>query len=276
MSVIESYHYHHDDEPLFFGEYNGKSPYLGVELEVDRKDCMEHFAEEKCCREVISKFPEGFLYMEEDGSLEYGFENITSPATFEYHVSLAENYREAFNTLVKNKYISHNTKTCGLHVHFNRDFYEENEELYLTRLLYLVEKFWDNMVIFSRRNIRRIQSWAKKYECSPEEVINDMKHKNLDRYYAVNLTNDNTIELRMFRGTLNIETFMATLEFCNTIILVAKEKTVEDIQRMNWEDLLKTEVTKKYWESCLKREEAREEKRRQREEERKNRELMGQ
>ena len=260
--IVKNYHYHHFAQVQFFGE-DKDSPYLGVELEVDRKEWVDCDYENECCRNVISCFPKGFIYMEHDGSLENGFENITSPATFSYHISLLKNYKEAFKELGKHKYLSHKTKTCGLHVHFNRNFYADNEELYITRLLYIVEKFWDKLVIFSRRNIRNINNWAKKYENKPEEIIKSMKENSLSRYYAVNLTNKNTIEFRMFRGTLNIDTFIATLELCNTLILTAKENTVSQIQTMKWEDLLKTDVTKRYWEGCLEREKKREERRKQ-------------
>lgn len=266
-NLVKEYHYHHSKETKFFGENSKDYPYLGIELEVDRKEFPEIELENQCCSEIISIFPKHFIYMEHDGSLENGFENITSPATFKYHVDMAENYKKAFKVLTKNKYISHNSRTCGLHVHFNRDFYSDNEELYITRLLYLVEKFWDKMVIFSRRNVRSIERWANKYSDSPKDVVNNMKSGNLSRYYAINLTNENTIEFRMFRGTLKIDTFMATLELCNTMIVIAKEMSVEEIQSMKWEDLLKTDITRKYWNECIERQEKRAERKRLKEEE---------
>jgi hypothetical protein len=80
-----------------------------------------------------------------------------------------------------------------------------------------------------------------------------MKNRNLDRYYAVNLTNRNTIEFRMFRGTMNIETFFATMELVDNIVKLCKDKTTNEIQTMNFEDLLTTDRLLKYWDRVKSR-----------------------
>ena len=38
-----------------------------------------------------------------------------------------------------------------------------------------------------------------------------------DRHVAINLTNENTIEFRIFRGTLNPKRFLATLQFVDAL-----------------------------------------------------------
>lgn len=246
--------YHNHDNPIqFFGDNKGNTvPYMGAEIEIDKgrnnEDCAEF---------IQNQFVDNFIYFEEDGSLNYGFECITQPATLEYHTSIKSDYEDAFKGAVYRGYRAHNTRTCGLHVHFNRNFFEYNEDLYVTRLLYLVEKFWDELTKFSRRKIDNLERWAKKYDKTPEDVVYDWKHQSwmLDRYQAVNLTNYNTIEFRMFRGTLNIETYIATLQLCHTLVMTARyAESTEAIQNIKWEDLLQYDEIKSYWERVKDRE----------------------
>lgn len=248
--IIASYH-SHDNELEFFGnDKNNTVPYFGIELEIDKGS-----SNIECAEYTKDQFPDNFIYFEHDGSLDDGYENITQPATLLYHYNLKDIYQNVFKYLSSKGYRSHDTSTCGLHVHFNRDFFEENEDLYITRLLYLTEKFWDNLVKFSRRKLDKLQRWANKYDSTPEKVLEDMKGYKLDRYKAVNLTNADTIEFRLFRGTLNINTFIATLQLCNELVMNARYiKNAEELQNLKWEDLLKTDELKTYWEQVKNRE----------------------
>lgn len=249
--AIYSYHHSHDHSVQFFGgNDDGTNLFLGIELEVDNGNYDDR---EDTARDMKECMPWNFITMERDGSLDSGFENITQPATLEYHKSIEENYKDMFKVAIENGFRSHNTSTCGYHIHFNRSFFGTNEEECVARLLYLVEKFWVNLVKFSRRNYNNLERWAKKYEEDVDTVIDKMKNRNLDRYYAVNLTNRNTIEFRMFRGTMNIETFFATMELVDNIVKLCKDKTTNEIQTMNFEDLLTTDRLLKYWDRVKNR-----------------------
>ena len=248
-TIIHSYHHSHNNETKFYGGIdNGTTLFMGIELEVDEGDDRDDTA-----REMYDCMPDGFITMENDGSLDYGFENITQPATLEYHTSIRTNYEDMFQIAKDNGFRSHNTSTCGYHIHFNRSFFEDKEDECIAKLLYLVEKFWDELVKFSRRNYANLDRWAKKYDKTPDEVVDDMKSHNLDRYHAINLTNRKTIEFRMFRGTLKSETFFATLQLVDTIVRYVKEHTNADIQSLNFEDLLITDEMKSYWERVKNR-----------------------
>ena len=74
-----------------------------------------------------------------------------------------------------------------------------------------------------------------------------MHEHYIDRYYAVNLSNDDTIEFRLFRGTLNPDSFLATLELVNTIVCYSRSD--KSIDGMTWDDLLVTDRLKAYWET---------------------------
>lgn len=245
---IYGYHTHSRTFSTIYGDTKGNTvPTLGIELEVDggRNGC-------DCARKIHSSMPENFVYFERDGSLgNEGFECITYPATMDYHLSIREQYRNAFKACIENGFRSHKTSTCGLHVHFNRTFFGEKEseqEECVLRLLYLVEHFWENLTKFSRRNISSLNRWAGKYDKEPVEIVKDMKNHCCQRYKAINLTNNNTIEFRMFRGTLKLNTFIATLQMVNNLVICAKEKTdIEELRSVTWESLLTTKQLEKYW-----------------------------
>lgn len=266
MGYIKEYHYHHNEDTIFYGNnHNNSVPYFGVELEVDeyaaRYSDYHVDKADNCAKSVSDILGENFVYFEEDGSLNNGFEIITQPATLQNHLEKCEDYKEAFKKIVRCGFTSHKCHNCGLHVHFNRSFFTEGHsetevDLYITRLLYLVEKFWEEIYIFSRRRRSDLDHYASRYDDAPEEVVR--KTKNCfylyGRYHAVNLTNENTIEFRMFRGSLNIETFFATLEFCQNLVMTAKNvESAQEIQNVTWDDLMNTERLKAYWERVKQR-----------------------
>lgn len=64
------------------------------------------------------------------------------------------------------------------------------------------------------------------------------RNLSLGRYTCVNLTNDNTIEFRMFRGTLKLNTFLATLQMVDRICDVAFALTDQQMQDMTWTEFV--------------------------------------
>ena len=113
-------------------------------------------------------------------------------------------------------YLSHAAGTCGLHVHISRLAFGctyEQQEAAIARLLYFVEKFWAELLRFSRRTQSQMNRWAARYgiRLTPSEQMNHAKNSCAGRYTAVNLTNADTVEIRMFRGTLETEYFESHL-----------------------------------------------------------------
>lgn len=58
--------------------------------------------------------------------------------------------------------------------------------------------------------------------------LDTAKKAGLGRYTAVNLMPENTIEFRIFRGTLRYETFMATIEFTHYLCELARKLSDEN------------------------------------------------
>lgn len=258
MSNLEAYiyRYHSSCRPAVYfcgGEDNGENLFLGIELEFDTRSYSVASRANKI--DLIEKSNKIFnnntyIYYMNDGSLWQGLEMITQPATYDYHCDNIEKYKQLFNEITEHGFKSQSFQSCGLHIHFNRSYFNDNEDLYTINLLYLVEKFWKDLVLLSRRNYNKIVRWADKYNKKPEDVLEDVKKYRVDRYRAINLTNRDTIEFRIYRGTLNIDDFMATLELTKNLIVASKTKSVMELQQMKFEDLITSENLKRYNKFC--------------------------
>ena len=55
---------------------------------------------------------------------------------------------------------------------------------------------------------------------------------------ALNLTNFQTIEFRLFRGTLRYETFMATLQLVDEICRTALRLYDRDMENLSWSEFV--------------------------------------
>lgn len=175
---------------------------------------------------------------------------MSHPVSLEYHTNHM-NWKAVFEKAVNMDYRSHNTSTCGLHIHVNRsafgESYEEQEQG-IGRVVFFVEKHWNELVRFSRRNIDNLNRWAARYatiSSTTEETYKKAKDKRMGRYVAVNLTNCNTVEFRLFRGTLRYSTFLAALQLVDEICKCAINMTDWELENMSWSDFVSRILPKK-------------------------------
>ena len=256
---IRGYHSHHHDGHEFVKHKTTSDarsvPYMGIELEVDKGGERDDVTDE--IQGLFSVMDDNeFIYFESDGSINNGFEIITNPATLNFHSALRNSYETMFRYLVKKGYRSFNTNTCGFHIHVNRNYFGQTrvaQAQNIKKVLLICDKFWDNMVKFSRRDIDAISRWAEKYSIDPENVIEEMNRNSLSRYRYLNLCNTQTIEFRMFRGTLNPLSFYGSLELVNNICVYAKTHSEEAIRDMHWEELLNGNEVSALWDKVKNR-----------------------
>lgn len=76
---------------------------------------------------------------------------------------------------------------------------------------------------------------------------------NSAKYNAVNLMHEKTVELRMFKGTLKYETYMATLEFVKNLVDISKQIPLDDIQQVTFEEIIDINPTEYLIEYLRKR-----------------------
>ena len=224
-------------DPIFYGSGN---LFMGVELEIDKggESC-------EAAREFldIANIRNKHIYCKRDGSIFNGFEIVSHPMTLDYHVN-SMNWRDIFAKALKMGYCSYNAESCGLHIHVNRSAFgkdkEEREEA-IGRVVFFVEKHWNELAKFSRRTKKSLDRWAAKYATisnTTEETYKKAKDKQLGRYTAVNLENSDTIEFRLFRGTLRYDTFIAALQLVDEICRCAINMTDREFEEMTWNDFV--------------------------------------
>jgi hypothetical protein len=159
------------------------------------------------------------LYAKQDGSIDNGFEIVGHPMTYDYIKTI--NWEGIFSRASNLGYRSHDTSTCGLHVHVGRNHLDGDR--HIAKIVKSVHTLWDDFARFSRRNINRLDEWSKKPRVGTYDSDSDIICKNdNDRYVAVNLTNRHTIEFRMFRGTLKSDTFLASIQLVKNLVEMTK------------------------------------------------------
>ena len=227
--------YGYKPEPIFYGK---SKRYFGVELEIDGAGKDSDNADE--ILSIANKENE-HIYIKGDGSLDDGMEIVSHPMSLDYHKQFQ--WDEIMKKVISLGYRSHQTSTCGLHIHVNRDGLgetrEEQDEV-ISRILYFVEHHWNELLKFSRRSEYSMNRWAARYgyEHSPKAILDKAKKGNNGRYAAVNLMNYATIEFRMFRGTLKYNTFIAALQLVNMICDVAVYSSDDGIAKISWSDFV--------------------------------------
>lgn len=201
-NYINSYGYR--PTPIFYGanQEGDNGLFYGIELETDKGDASKFSRDLRVVNEV---------YCKHDGSLSSnGCEVVSHPATLTYHMN-SNLWQSVNNYAIQDGMRSHDTTTCGFHIHISRKpFKDNNVSNYEEKIALAFEKFWPQWVTFSRRKESSLNQWASRYdETTIDGLREEMKYAS--RYHSVNVRNANTIEIRIFRGTLKVETIKATI-----------------------------------------------------------------
>lgn len=242
---------------LNFGKFESEAVplYMGVELEVDTQygngddfddeenddndqfDMNERNTHSNIALHKIANGTET-IFSKTDGSLNNGFEIVSHPLTLATHLKKMQ-WQKGMDYLTKIGYKSHNTNTCGLHIHINRNFFgatKPNQNLNGAKIAYLMEKNQFDFVKFTRRKGGQLDRWARfgdmsRYispQVSPRtksmlltSFRNQYPHRN--KYVALNTIHPNTFEFRIFKGTLNYGTFVATLQLVDNLARLVKD-----------------------------------------------------
>ena len=224
--------------PMFLGDGAG---YYGLELEIDNGHNKQEAAR------AIAEAGGDHIYIKEDGSLSCeGMEIVTHPATLNYHVNHFP-WSDICQTALSYGYRSHDTDTCGLHIHASRSLFgdtETEQDLTIAKIILLVDRWYDNYVVrFARRQLSNMRRWADKPNAGiqPEDderaAISKSKKDANNRYRAINLCNHRTVEFRLFKGTLKRDTIIASIQWVDRIIQYCRNTQLKDLFNTDWEDI---------------------------------------
>lgn len=235
-NLLYDYHCFNDWQPKKTPDEPEPQFYIGHELEIDEGSDMREAVEQ------ITNNLNGVCM--HDGSLsDDGIEFISHPLSYNYMLSLENDYRSTFDHLINLGYRSHDTDTCGLHFHVTRP-----DDEVVDRIILFMETYKEEIITLSRRKQSEIDDWCnflsdKRYNTDDKTLKSlDYIKKNKEtsnRYMALNLTNSRTIEFRIFKGTLNYETFMADFEFVYNLTTLASDLSIP-VEELTWERVVST------------------------------------
>ena len=253
---IHNYHYHKGKEHFLSTNDDNTSLYFGMELEVEKNnysisnDDVASYIYNNICDKV---------YFESDGSLRSGFEIITHPFTFNYWRDvLSNNYKDMCDYLIDNDYKSNDTSTCGLHIHISKKALGNTvEEINdnVNKIILFTEYYKDDIIKFARRGSTHYMQFLSDYlydnnmlkdKLEAQSIKTIDSEKNDTRYFAINNTNDNTLEFRIFKGTLKYSTIYAYIEFINNLVEIIKKYSLNRISFSKVVNANKTTYLKEY------------------------------
>ena len=213
--------------------------YLGIELETE----MTNARELDYTNSIHSYFnPSGveneFIKMERDGSLRDGCEIIFQPMTLAYILEHKEFFKRGLKLIEEKGGTSHDNGRCGLHVHVARASLTPDAVDNLYTMFTVFEK---ELTLFSRRTTFSYCAFMRFnnliYDHIPfidKEYIS--YHKTTGHGCALNNQHSNTLEFRIFRGTTNFRTFIATLCLVNNMCEIAMSKS--NLNGLTWNDII--------------------------------------
>ncbi len=235
--VIKDYHYN-DTEGVFplHGKEQKYLPFtFGWEWEIE--NTAREYDPDSLCHEIRRKYQHLNLYFQMDGSLSNGVEIITQPMDLNYLLEHKKEFEEIADYLIARGFTSHDNMRCGLHIHVDRDFIKNDNEK-INKLFILLEFYKKEFEEFARRRSGHYNQWlsdgfyhldqkSKDKLFSSTKAINEIK--NEDHTQVLNLQHDNTLEFRLFRGTLNVDTIIASVELIYNMCYAVNELSFNTI-----------------------------------------------
>jgi len=223
LSCIGDYGHYFPEEKV------GKGPiFYGVELEVE---CDEFYVAHK-----IIKIFDKFVLLKKDGSLNHGFEIVTAPADMDIQ---KKNWEMFFSKNIEGIYSGLINDKCGMHVHCSRT---PLTELTVSKILVFINAARNKSfieTIAERKSNHYSKIFPKKYS----DIKND-----IEKYNAVSLIHNETVEFRIFKGTLRKERFFKNLEFVEALIKFCWESSFSLEECQNYINFCKyVEKNRKSW-----------------------------
>jgi hypothetical protein len=173
--------------------------YLGIELEYESDD-------RDVSKIKVGKALQGHAIMKQDGSIKNGFEIVTCPATLDIHLEEFKKFYSSYGSLGLFP-----DKNTGMHVHVSRKPLNVFTIGKMTEFLNRI----DNKAFIAHIAGRIDNQYARITGRSVTfPFINGQQG---ERYNALNLSNRDTIEFRIFSTPKNWEEFSARLEFVQAL-----------------------------------------------------------
>ena len=241
--IIHDYSYRPD--AIFHSTDKNERLYFGVEIEVEDPRTISESSQYAHRLEGME-----LAYLKHDGSLSCGYEIVTHPMSHDYYKNQADDLWETLEHLRTHyKVKSWDTSTCGLHIHISRTGFNGGGHMH--RFLNLI---YSNQDFYQRLAGREESRWATFDDIMSQEIVRDehgnrildeydcyqtvtkrsiaskLQGYNTERYSAVNTRNRETLEIRIFKGTVNTNTIKSHLDLAHASVEYTRNLTVRDVR----------------------------------------------
>ena len=194
--------------------HQGSALYVGCELETEtvngsRADTLGAFLSSE------------FFYLKEDCSLTNGYEVVSHPATLEAWELLRADISRRFAVAIGSGVRAWTRSSCGLHFHLSRASFTPAHTMRFHK--FIMENAPD-MIAFAGRE----SGYGSFYSDGGKASDRAKGYSQPSRGCAINYYNDNTIELRFFRPTLDAVGFFGIVQFVFAVHAYTKQLRSSD------------------------------------------------
>lgn len=222
------HHYSYTPDEWIYHSTGNCERYFGIEIEVKQSSSEEDV-------EWFNKDEDEYMcFQKYDSSISNGTEVVFHPQTRDYFDKCGYDLiTELYNNF---SYLSCGTNSrigSGMHVHIDRRAFIDDEAI--RRFCKLINvKYEKSLTEFSERNAYELEEWAMFHPEYPT-------CGEIDRYTAVNLKNDDTVEVRIFRTPARPQKVAEVIHLLDTLVDVANGTK----SSCSWLDLQEARIARK-------------------------------
>jgi formylmethanofuran dehydrogenase subunit E len=198
--------------------------YFGAEIELEEGE-----------NEKLSDWISDFFFLKEDGSIKDGCETVTHPFTWNWFQENKNIFKKYFNKVENLGY--REESNCGIHFHLSRKAFTTKRLLHFLKLFYENEEFIT--YVSGRIYNDSLRQWSSLHREHDMEFYAEEEPFYDDKYQAVNLSNNDTIEVRIFSSTTEFSEFEFKLEFVKAAYDFAGKTTPKKCKEQDFIKFLK-------------------------------------
>ena len=248
--------YNHKPTPIFHSFSKGKirkstteskQIYYGWELEMESRTSDLNL--DKIAYQIKND-SDNYLYCKRDGSIggNGGFEVVSHPSTFNAIKNMDLNKMVLRH---KDTMKGFHTRNCGMHIHINRNSFTD---LQLYKFILFLNEYEDFTKAISQRRrnsefdwcqidrnqktfvkshsakkIREMKEGTSRRTSSKKYIPCHNRNGGNGRYSAVNMINEHTIEVRIFKSNMDESAFRKNIEFVDCMFYFCKDTSPREL-----------------------------------------------
>lgn len=177
---------------------------------------------------------ESFGWMERDGSLDDGFELVSMPMTKEFFDTRYP-LTDICKCFSSHHMKAHDPEEPGLHIHLSWSWFgisQKSQRDTLLKCVYLLDKYRDEFFSpISRRSDDSLNNWAEPLNMRYPRDWNEFENKS--GHYKIINARCNTVELRLFKGSIQEKSIRAAVDLYTNLIDICKMYTWDIIELLS-------------------------------------------